>query len=76
MVFCRALYRQVASLKQKYYQALQELKKKPQVSTFADLVYGAANFLTDDQLMFFTMQLKSGCPNMPGVKYVFCCLII
>lgn len=68
----RALYRQVASLKQKYYQALQELKKKPQVSTFADLVYSAASFLTDDQLMFFTMQLKSGCPNMPGVKYVVC----
>ncbi|KAG0721005.1 hypothetical protein GWK47_047332 [Chionoecetes opilio] len=56
-------------LKQKYYQALQELKKKPQVSTFADLVYGAANFLTDDQLIFFTMQLKNGCSNPPGVKY-------
>lgn len=60
----------MSSLRQKYYRALQELRKRPQVYTLADLIYAASGFLSEDQLVFFTLQLKSGSSNMQGIRYV------
>ncbi|XP_053635495.1 uncharacterized protein [Cherax quadricarinatus] len=64
----RTYNQQVASLQQKYYRALQEIRKRPRVYTLADLVYGASRFLTEDQLIFFTLQLKSSCNNTQGIR--------
>nr|XP_045601877.1 uncharacterized protein LOC123760327 isoform X2 [Procambarus clarkii] len=65
----RTYNQQVASLQQRYCRAVQELRKKPRVYTLADLVYGASRFLTEDQLIFFTLQLKSGCNNVQGIRF-------
>ncbi|XP_042205915.1 uncharacterized protein LOC121855119 isoform X2 [Homarus americanus] len=65
----RTYNQQVASLRQRYCRAVQELRKRPRVYTLADLVYGASRFLTEDQLVFFTLQLKSGCNNMQGIRF-------
>ncbi|XP_071550586.1 uncharacterized protein Dlip2 [Panulirus ornatus] len=65
----RTYNKQVASLRQRYCRALQELRKRPRVYTLADLVYGASRFLTEDQLVFFTLQLKSGCNNMQAIRF-------
>ena len=57
-------------LRLRYLQLAQERMSKPGFNTLADLVGGASKFLTEEQLIFVTMQLKSGCMNTQGIRYV------
>ncbi|XP_069993326.1 uncharacterized protein [Penaeus vannamei] len=64
----RTYNQKLGALRQQYSRAVQELRKR-RLYTLADLVCGASRFLTEEQLVFFTLQLKSGCHNMQGVRY-------
>ncbi|XP_042868904.1 uncharacterized protein LOC122251224 isoform X2 [Penaeus japonicus] len=64
----RTYNQKLTALRQQYSRAVQELRKR-RLYTLADLVCGASRFLTEEQLVFFTLQLKSGCHNMQGVRY-------
>ncbi|XP_063614890.1 uncharacterized protein LOC134787980 [Penaeus indicus] len=64
----RTYNQKLDALRQQYSRAVQELRKR-RLYTLADLVCGASRFLTEEQLVFFTLQLKSGCHNMQGVRY-------
>ncbi|RXG61707.1 hypothetical protein Avbf_04176 [Armadillidium vulgare] len=60
---------QMKVLRGRYIELLQEYSNRPQFSTISDLVGSAAKFLTEDQLVFFLMQIKGGAHNMQGIRY-------
>lgn len=60
---------QVAALQQKYHQLVQKIQKKPQFTKVVDLVYGASKLLNEEQLVFFTLQLKANSKNLQGVRF-------
>jgi len=55
----RSYKRKLSELKQKVNIHLRELRRQPQSSSILELLNGASKFLTEEQLVFLSMQLKT-----------------
>ncbi|KAK7073319.1 hypothetical protein SK128_022161 [Halocaridina rubra] len=61
---------EMAALQDQYIRLLNMLQKSPHCNKVVDLVHGASKFLTEEQLVFFTLQLKAGLnKNLQGVRF-------
>ncbi|XP_018006815.1 uncharacterized protein LOC108664663 [Hyalella azteca] len=68
-VSLRKYKEQVKVLRRRYLQLARRLATRPQLQTIADLVAASSRFLTQDQMVFFTMQLKAGCDSTQGARF-------
>lgn len=68
-VSLRKYKEQVRVLRRRYLQLARILATRPQLQTIGDLVASASRFLTQDQMLFFTMQLKGGCDATQGARF-------
>ncbi|KAF2354496.1 hypothetical protein FHG87_014751 [Trinorchestia longiramus] len=68
-VSLRKYKEQVKVLRRRYLQLARHLANRPQLQTIGDMVAASSRFLTQDQLLFLTMQLKAGCDSTQGARF-------